>query len=117
MQNPAVLKWFTQSDLWSMEDWACFLNKLQSIREDDGKQLDHTLVAYGSSGVSINAHHNHHLPTMLAGGARLGIRHQGHLIREDVRLGNLRSTIFDRMQIPLPESSCRVLIEWGQTLS
>jgi hypothetical protein len=103
-EDPDKLKWFTQSDVWYMEDWAYFLGKLRSIKEGDGTLLDHTLVAYGSSGGSINAHHNHHLPVMLAGGSRLGIRHQGHIVKEDVRLGNLWSTVFDRMQIPLPEN-------------
>ncbi|MFT5526815.1 MAG: hypothetical protein ACI9HK_004795 [Pirellulaceae bacterium] len=103
-EDPDKLKWFTQSDIWYMQDWAYFLGKLKSIKEGEGTLLDHTLVAYGSSGGAINAHHNHHLPTMLAGGSRLGIKHQGHLVKEDVRLGNLWSTIFDRMQVPLPEN-------------
>ena len=103
-EDPDKLKWFTQADIWYMEDWAYFLGKLKSIKEGDGTLLDHTLVAYGSSGGSINAHHNHHLPTMLAGGSRLGIEHQGHIVKEDVRLGNLWSTIFDRMQVPLPKN-------------
>ena len=101
-EDPDKLKWFTQADIWYMEDWAYFLTKLQSIREGDGTLLDHTLVAYGSSGGSINAHHNHHLPSMLAGGARLGVKHQGHLVQEDAPLGNLWATIFDRLQVPLP---------------
>lgn len=103
-EDPDKLKWFTQADIWYMEEWAYFLGKLKGIREGDGTLLDHTLVAYGSSGGAINAHHNHHLPTMLAGGARLGVKHQGHLVKEDVRLGNLWSTVFDRMQVPLPEN-------------
>lgn len=103
-EDPDKLKWFTQADIWYMEDWAYFLNRLKSIPEGDGSLLDHTLVAYGSSGGSINAHHNHHLPTMLAGGAQLGIRHQGHLVKEDVRLGNLWATMFDRLHVPLPEN-------------
>lgn len=103
-EDPDKLKWFTQADIWYMEEWAYFLDKLKSIKEGDATLLDHTLVAYGSSGGSINAHHNHHLPTMIAGGARLGIKHQGHLVKEDVRLGNLWSTMFDRMQVPLPEN-------------
>lgn len=103
-EDPDKLKWFTQADIWYMEEWAYFLNKLKSIRESEGTLLDHTLVVYGSSGGAINAHHNHHLPTMLAGGARLGIKHQGHLVKDDVRLGNLWSTVFDRMQVPLPEN-------------
>jgi hypothetical protein len=102
-EDPDKLKWFTQADLWYMEEWAYFLGELQSIPEGDGTLLDHTLVAYGSSGGSINAHHNHHLPTMLAGGSRLGIKHQGHIVKEDVRLGNLWRTVFDRMNVPVPD--------------
>ncbi len=102
-EDPDKLKWFTQADIWYMEDWAYFLNKLKSIQEGDGTLLDHTLVAYGSSGGAINAHHNHHLPTMLAGGARLGVRHQGHLIKNDELLGNVWSTMFDRLNVPQPQ--------------
>ena len=65
-EDPDKLKWFTKSDIWYMEEWAYFLNKLKSVKEGEGTLLDHTLVAYGSSGGAINAHHNHHLPTMLA---------------------------------------------------
>lgn len=103
-EDPDKLKWFTKADIYYMEDWAYFLNKLKSIKEGDATLLDHTLVSYGSSGGSINAHHNHHLPTMLAGGARLGVKHQGHIVKEDVRLGNLWSTVFDRMNVPVPKN-------------
>ena len=102
-EDPDKLRWFTQADIHYMEDWAYFLGKLKSVREGEGTLLDHTLVSYGSSGGAINAHHNHHLPTMLAGGARLGVRHQGHIVKEDVRLGNLWRTVFDRMGVPIPE--------------
>jgi len=101
-EDPDKLKWFTKADIWYMEEWAYFLNKLKAVKEGDGTLLDHTLVAYGSSGGAINAHNNHHLPTMLAGGARLGVKHQGHIIKEDVRLGNLWRTVFDRMGVPVP---------------
>ena len=105
-EDPDKLLWFTRADTLYMEDWAYFLNKLKAVREGEagGTLLDHTLVTYGSSGGAINAHHNHHLPTMLAGGSRLGVRHQGHLVKEDVRLGNLWSTVFDRMNVPLPRN-------------
>jgi hypothetical protein len=103
-EDPDKLKWFTQADIWYMEEWAYFLNRLKGIREGDGTLLDHTLAVYGSSGGSVNAHHNHDLPTMVAGGARLGLKHQGHLVKKDVRLGNLWSTMFDVMKVPVPEN-------------
>lgn len=103
-EDPDKLLWFTRADAWYMEDWAYFLSKLKSVREGAGTLLDHTLVAYGSSGGAINAHDNHHLPTMLAGGAGLGVRHRGHLVKEDVRLGNLWGTVFNRMDVPIPKN-------------
>src|SRR6185437_4324566 len=103
-EDPDKLKWFTKADIYYMEEWAYFLNKLKSVKEGDGTLLDHTLVSYGSSGGAINAHHNHHLPTMIAGGARLGLKHQGHIIKEDMRLGNLWRTVFDRMRVKVPDN-------------
>ena len=103
-EDPDKLKWFTQADVWYMEEWAYFLNKLKAVKEGDGTLLDHSLIAYGSSGGAINAHHGHHLPAMLAGGARLGVKHQGHIVKEDVRLGNLWRTMFERMGVPVPQN-------------
>jgi hypothetical protein len=102
-EDPDKLKWFTKADVLYMEEWAYFLGKLKSIRDGGGSLLDHTLLAYGSSNGSVNAHLNTNLPTILAGGAKLGIKHQGHIVKKDMRLGNLWGTIFDRMGVPLPK--------------
>ncbi len=103
-EDPDKLKWFTKADVLYMEEWAYFLGKLKSIRDGGGTLLDHTLLCYGSSNGSVNAHLNTNLPTMLAGGAKLGVKHQGHILKKDVRLGNLWSTVFDRMGVPLPKN-------------
>ncbi len=101
-EDPDKLKWFTKADVWYMEEWAYFLGKLKAVKEGEGTLLDHTLVCYGSSGGAINAHHNHHLPTMLAGGTRLGVKHRGHLVKEGARLGDLWRTVFGRMGVAVP---------------
>ncbi|MGE3806734.1 MAG: DUF1552 domain-containing protein [Gemmataceae bacterium] len=98
------LKWLTRVDTWYMEDWAYFLDRLHSVKEGAGTLLDHTMVIWGSSGGTINAHNNHHLPTILCGGSRLGIKHQGHIRQEGVLLGNLWQTVVDRMGMPVPEN-------------
>ena len=103
-EDPDKLKWFTKADVLYMQEWAYFLGKLKSIRDGGGTLLDHTLLCYGSSNGSVNAHLNTNLPTMLAGGAKLGVKHQGHILKKDVRLGNLWSTVFDRMGVPLPKN-------------
>lgn len=103
-EDPDKLKWFTKSDTLYMQEWAYFLNKLKSVREGEGTLLDHCMVVWGSTGGSINAHNNHHLPTMLCGGKRLGVRHQGHLVKEADHLGNLWQTMFNVLKTPVPEN-------------
>lgn len=101
-EDPDKLKWWSIVDTHYMEEWAWFLDRLKNIKEGDGNLLDHTMVVWGSSGGTINAHNNHHLPTMLCGGSRLGVKHQGHVVKEDVYLGNLWQTMFNVMGVPVP---------------
>ena len=98
------LRWWTKADTWYMQEWGYFLDRLRSIKEGDGTLLDHTLLVWGSSGGTINAHNNHHLPAVLCGGSRLGVKHQGHLVKEDAYLGNLWQTMFGVMGVPVPEN-------------
>ncbi|TVS14425.1 MAG: DUF1552 domain-containing protein [Planctomycetaceae bacterium] len=97
------LKWLTTVDTWYMEDWAYFIEKLRSVKEGDGTLLDNTLLVWGSSGGTENAHNNTNLPTMLVGGQKLGIKHQGHLQKKDVLLGNLWQTMFGVMGVAVPK--------------
>jgi hypothetical protein len=101
-EDPDKLKWLTTVDTWYMEDWAYFIEKLKSAKEGDGTLLDHTMLVWGSSGGTVNAHNNTELPTMLVGGQKIGIKHQGHLEKKDVRLGNLWQTMFGVMGVKVP---------------
>jgi len=103
-EDPDKLKWFTQSDIWYMEEWAYFLGKLKSIKEGQSTLLDHCLVTYGSTGGTVNAHDRNNLPAMFAGGSKLGVKHQGHLISQDTYLGNLWQTVFDVMGVKVPDN-------------
>ncbi len=102
-EDPNLLKWLTQVDIWYSEEWAYFIEKLKSIPEGNGTLLDHTLLVWGSSGGTHNAHNNHDLPTMLVGGHKLGIKHQGHINKPDTRLGNLWQTMFEVLRVPVPQ--------------
>jgi hypothetical protein len=102
-EDPDKLKWLTTVDTWYMEDWAYFIEKLKSAKEGDGTLLDHTMLVWGSSGGTENAHNNTDLPTMLVGGHKIGIKHQGHIAKKDVRLGNLWQTMFGVMGVKVPD--------------
>ena len=103
-EDPDKLKWLTQVDIWYAEDWAYFIDKLKGVREGDGTLLDHTMLVWGSSGGTVNAHNRTNLPTMVVGGQKLGIKHQGHLVKQDMLLGNLWQTMFGVMGVKLPDN-------------
>lgn len=60
---------------YQMEQFARFLAKMKSIEDGDGKLLDDTMVLFGSGMGNANAHTNHNLPVVLAGG---GFKHGEH---------------------------------------
>jgi hypothetical protein len=101
-EDPERLDWLTKVDVWTMEDWAYFLDKLQSIKEGSGTLLDHTIVARSSSGGTLNAHNNTMLPAMICGGAAVGVKHQGHIVQKDKSLGNLWATMCTLMGMKVP---------------
>lgn len=100
-EDPDRLKWLTQVDTWYMEEWAYFIEKLKGVKEGDGTLLDNTMLVWGSSGGTKNAHNNTDLPTMIVGGHKIGIKHQGHIRQDDTRLGNLWQTMFGVMGVPV----------------
>lgn len=60
-------------DQFLAENLARFLTRLKETPEGDGNLLDRTLVLYGSS--NSRTHQNTNYPLLLAGGGKLGLRH------------------------------------------
>jgi len=82
-----------------MQHLAKFLERLQSVREGDGTLLDRCLIGVGS-GMGMG-HSRDQLPTIVAGGAALGLRHRGFVRTEgDTPLANLWATMLDRAGVP-----------------
>ena len=85
---------------------AGFLMRLNETAQGDGCMLDHTMVLYGSgmnNGVGVEdgkgSHSTRKLPTLLAGGGKLGIKQGQHLVYEKDRtpLCNLHVTLMQGM--------------------
>ncbi len=85
---------------------AGFLTRLNETAQGDGCMLDHTMVLYGSgmnNGVGVEdgkgSHSTRKLPTLLAGGGKLGIKQGQHLVYEKDRtpLCNLHVTLMQGM--------------------
>ena len=61
------LKHIRKIDRFYMDQFAYFLERLQSIREGEGTLLDNAMILMGSGLADGNAHAHHDLPLLLAG--------------------------------------------------
>ena len=87
-------------DRYLAEQFAYFLDGSASIREGDARLLDNTMALYGSG--TSTTHNARNYPTILAGGANLGLRH-GRFIKHEIErpLGDLFVTMLQRYDIPV----------------
>ena len=84
-------------DIYHLDLFAQFLDKLKAIPDGDGSLLDHSLFLYGSGMTNGNAHDHENLPTLLVGGA--AGRHKGnrHIkMSKSTPLSNLMITLLDK---------------------
>lgn len=96
--DPRKLEDLAKVDTIYMQHWAHFLDRLKSIPEGDGNLLDYTMLGF-SSGMGIG-HSKSRLPTVLCGGSKLGISHQGHVeLEENTPLSSVWHTMLDRMNV------------------
>lgn len=81
------------------EQFAYFLQRLQSTPDGDATLLDRTMVLYGSS--NSHTHVNQNYPLILAGGRHNGVKHGQYLqLDERTPLSNLLVTILQRLNVP-----------------
>ena len=87
-----------------MEQFAYFLERLDSIEEGDGTLLDHSMLVYGSGLADGNKHTHHDLPVLVAGRGG-GALHPGRHVRypEETPMTNLYLSLLDIMGVR-PES-------------
>jgi hypothetical protein len=84
-------------DIYHLDLFAQFLDKLKAIPDGDGSLLDHSLFLYGSGMTNGNAHDHENLPTLLVGGA--AGRHKGNRhvkMPKSTPLSNLMITLLDK---------------------
>jgi hypothetical protein len=68
---------------YHMQQFAHFLERLDSVREGNGTLLDNTMIVYGSGLGDGNRHNHDDLPIILAGGASAGLVGGRHLKYEN----------------------------------
>ncbi|QDU64294.1 hypothetical protein Pan216_51830 [Planctomycetes bacterium Pan216] len=77
--DPEQLRRLTESDAFNFQQFAYLLERLQEIQEEDANLLDSTVLLYGSGMAYGHSHGNANVPTILAGGAKLGLKHGQHV--------------------------------------
>jgi hypothetical protein len=79
---------FAKYDLFLSTQIAHFLDRLSRYQDRNGSALDNTIVMFGSG--ASTTHNNHNLPTLIAGGANLGLKHgQYWRSNEETRMSNM----------------------------
>ena len=81
-----------------------FMSMLKSTEEADGHMLDRTMILYGSGMNSGKGgeHSPKNLPTILAGGAKLGLKHGQHIAHDPDKhppLSNVLVTMAQKMGV------------------
>lgn len=86
--DPEQLRRLTQTDTFLIEQLSYFLDQLKAVQEEDGNLLDTTQVLWGSGMAYGHSHGNANLPTILAGGRKLGLKHGAHVDYNLPKIGN-----------------------------
>jgi hypothetical protein len=94
--DPEQMARLSRSDAFITQQFAYFLDQLEAIRDGEESLLDRTMVLFGSGMSYGHSHGNANLPTILAGGKSLGLRHGQHIdynlpLVKSYDLGNAQS--------------------------
>ena len=66
-------------------------------QDRQGTVLDNTIVMYGSG--ASTTHNNHNIPTLIAGGANMGLKHGVYWKHGETRMTNIHLSILRSMGI------------------
>ena len=88
---------FAKYDLFLSEQLAHFLDRLEQYRDLNGSVLDNTLLLFGSG--ASTTHNSTNLPTLVAGGANMGLKHGTYLRQPNTPMANLYLSILHAMRI------------------
>jgi hypothetical protein len=85
------------------EQLAYFFGRLNQYQDKCGPLLGNTIVLYGSG--ASTTHNTKNLPTLVAGGANMGLRHGAYWRRDDTRMSNVFLSILHSLGIELDSFS------------
>lgn len=88
---------FAKYDLFLSQQLAHFFSRLTKYQDRDGSVLDNTIVLYGSG--ASTTHNPRNLPTLVAGGSKMGLKHGVYWRKDDSRMTNMYLSILRAMGI------------------
>src|SRR4029077_6872421 len=94
---------FARYDLFLSEQLAYFLGRLQQFKDQETTVLDNTIVLFGSG--ASTTHNPTNLPTLIAGGARMGLKHGTYWRKPNTPMANVHLSILRSMGIEEPSFS------------
>jgi hypothetical protein len=98
--DPVLIEKLIQIEVYHMQQFAYFLEKMKSIQEGDGTLLDHSAIVYGASLADPNHHDHDHCPTLLAGNAGGRIRTGNHIaVKTGTPISDLHLTLLDTVGV------------------
>lgn len=91
---------FARYDLFLSEQVAYFLGRLSRFKDQQASVLDSTIVLFGSG--ASTTHNPTNLPTLIAGGATMGLRHGTYWRKPNTPMSNVHLSILRSMGIEEP---------------
>jgi len=88
---------FAKYDLFLSEQIAHFLKQLTVYQDRNGSVLDNSIVLFGSG--ASTTHNPLNIPTLIAGGANMGVKHGAYFRKGDSRMANMYLSILRSMGI------------------
>jgi hypothetical protein len=88
---------FAKYDLFLSHQIAHLLGRLNSYQDRNGTVLDNTIVLFGSG--ASTTHNSRNLPTLVAGGANLGLKHGKYWKEGETRMSNVHVSILRALNV------------------
>ncbi len=88
---------FAKYDLFLSHQLAHFFERMESYQDRDGSVLDNTIVLFGSG--ASTTHTSRNLPTLVAGGSNMGLKHGGYWRDGETRMSNMYLSILRSLAI------------------
>jgi hypothetical protein len=99
--DPEIIAKVKQIDLWYIQRFAAFLEKMEATPDVDGRSLlAHSMILYGSGNADGNRHTHENLPILLAGAGGGALRTGRYVQAKEQPLANLFLTMADQMGGP-----------------